>query len=165
MFSFLAQLLLYNKCFTTALVFKWKEFWVWNLTEDDVLTMCGRHGNNMWMTWDDPWDVGWSYVIRRSSACHPHGLGSSPHLHVILIQCQIQDFLQGVRQLPNWDYFANSLLKTAWKWKNLDPRGVHVPGTLLRSANVIISSLEWHWGQHMSSPRSPWGRCEVIHWR
>ena len=30
------------------------------------------------------------------------------------------------RQLPKWDYFENILPKTAWKWKNLDPRGAHL---------------------------------------
>ena len=124
----------------------------------------GRCSDDVRKTWEQHVDdMRWSLRCRMI-LCHPHGLGLSSHLHVILIQCRIQDFLQGVRQLPNWDYFANSLLRAAWKWKNSDPGGVHVPGTPLRSANVIIPSLGWHWGQHMSSPRSHWGRCEVIHW-
>ena len=41
----------------------------------------------------------------------------------INIQWRIQDFPQGGRQLPNVLLFFNFLPKTAWKWKNLDPRG------------------------------------------
>ena len=48
-------------------------------------------------------------------------------------QWRIQDFPQGVRQLPNVLLFFKYLLKTAWKWKNLDPQGggAHVPGAPL----------------------------------
>ena len=38
-------------------------------------------------------------------------------------QWRIQDFPQGGRQLPKVLLFFNFLLKTAWKWKNLDPQG------------------------------------------
>ena len=38
-------------------------------------------------------------------------------------QWRIQDFPDGVRQLPNWDYLKKFLPKTAWKWKNLNPGG------------------------------------------
>ena len=45
-------------------------------------------------------------------------------------------FPRGVRQLPKLLLFFKFLPKTAWKWKNLDPRGARVPGAPLRSANV-----------------------------
>ena len=38
-------------------------------------------------------------------------------------QWRIQDFPQGGRQLPKLLLFFTFLPKTAWKWKNLDPRG------------------------------------------
>ena len=38
-------------------------------------------------------------------------------------QWRIQNFPQGVRQLPKLILFFKLLTKTAWKWKNLDPRG------------------------------------------
>ena len=44
-------------------------------------------------------------------------------------------FLRGVRQLPKVLLFCNFLPKTAWKWKNLDPGGMHIPGAPLGSAN------------------------------
>ena len=49
-------------------------------------------------------------------------------LHQILTffrseQWRIQDFPRGGRQLPKVLLFFNFLPKTAWKWKNLDPRG------------------------------------------
>ena len=52
-------------------------------------------------------------------------------------QWRIQDFPQGGRQLPKVLLFFNFLPKTAWKWKNLDPRGggARVPGAPLGSAN------------------------------
>ena len=38
-------------------------------------------------------------------------------------QWRMQNFPQGVRQLPKLILFFKLLTKTAWKWKNLDPRG------------------------------------------
>ena len=169
MFSFLAQLLLYNKCFTTALVFKWKEFWGWNLTEDDVLTMCGRHGNNMWMTWDDPWGVEWSYVIPRSSACNPHGFGSFSHLHVILIQWLIQDFLQGGAPTPRLGLFCKFFAENCMKMKEFGPRGARVNGAPLDPP--MSSSLVWDdIGDNICHPHGLTGGgvklfTECIHWR
>ena len=45
------------------------------------------------------------------------------HLICSTYQWRIQDFPQGGRQLPKVLLFFNFLPKTAWKWKNLDPRG------------------------------------------
>ena len=45
-------------------------------------------------------------------------------------------FPRGVRNLPKLLLFFKFLPKTAWKWKNLDPRG-GVPGAPLGSANEI----------------------------
>ena len=55
------------------------------------------------------------------------------HRRICSEQWRIQDFPEGWRQLPKWDYFFNFLPKTAWKWNNLDPGGV--PGAPLGSAN------------------------------
>ena len=47
------------------------------------------------------------------------------------------------RQLPKPYYFPNYLLKTAWKWKNLDPRGgVSLAPPPLRSANELRRNSE-----------------------
>ena len=50
---------------------------------------------------------------------HPPGHG---------YQWRIQDFPKGVCQLQKLLLYFKFLPKTAWKWKNLDPRGVHIPG-------------------------------------
>ena len=46
-------------------------------------------------------------------------------------------FPRGCANSQKCYYFSNFLLKTAWKWKNLDPRGACVPGAPLRSANGL----------------------------
>ena len=56
------------------------------------------------------------------------------------MQWRIQDFPEGVRQFPNWDYFVNFFPKTAWKWKNLDPGG-RVPGPPLDQPMQCIVSI------------------------
>ena len=65
----------------------------------------------------------------------------SGHIHFVQDQWRIQDFPDGGAPTPNWDYFANFLPKTAWKWKNLDPLGRWVARPWrppLRSANEDI---------------------------
>ena len=42
-----------------------------------------------------------------------------------------------MHQLPKWDYFANFLPKTAWKWKNLDPQGGASGKSQIRHCNGV----------------------------
>ena len=55
---------------------------------------------------------------------------------------RIQDFPER-RQLRKWDYFANFLPKTAWKWKNFD-LGLHLWRPLDPPMFLMVMSIYFH---------------------
>ena len=61
-------------------------------------------------------------------------------------------FPEGVRQLPKSYYFADILPKTAWKWKNLDPRG---RASLVPPFNLPMP-FPHCWSRSRSRPLAVW---------
>ena len=60
------------------------------------------------------------------------------HIVFCLVQWRIQDFPEWGAPIPKFGLFCKFFGITAWKWKNLDPRGTRVPGAPLRSANAVV---------------------------
>ena len=57
-------------------------------------------------------------------------------------QWRIQDSPEGVRQLPDWDYFAHFFAENCMKIKDFgSPGGARVPSSPLRSANETLSEV------------------------
>ena len=73
-----------------VLLFNWKYFGGWNLTADDVRTMCGRHVDDtrVRLHWRFQLadDICCPHVTRTSSACHPHVV--CRHVHHLHIVCR-----------------------------------------------------------------------------
>ena len=47
----------------------------------------------------------------------------------LYLEWRIQDFSDGMGQLPNWDFFANFFAENCMKMKEIGP-GVRIPGAL-----------------------------------